>query len=609
MYLKKIELKNTGPIDHIEYTLPFDGEKPIPVIFVGTNGTGKTILLSYIVNAMVTAKGAVFDDVEIVKGKIYKLRDPQYIRHGQWYYRAELIFSDGFVQSELQILNQVKEHVSSSLKDELESYKEWKKMKNDENSYYSDNFYEKNKEKSLKYTLLTSSLLYFPPNRFEEPSWLNSDNLLNSATYLSIKPIQGLLNRKIINYSPLKENERWLLDVLYDSLAIDRTTRMINLPNNLNVPILQQNPGLATNIRNEIEIFFRKLFQKNGQVNWNVGSRGRRKISINIGNNVLTNNLFGLSTGQTALLNIFLTIIRDADLSDAKITSLKNIKGLVVVDEIDLHLHSDLQYNVLPELIKLFPKIQFILTTHSPLFLMGMNKCMGSDRFDIIDLPSGTKVDVEHFCEFTSAYQHFKKSIAFEDDIKRKIKESQKNILFLEGETDKDYITEAAELLGEKSLLEKFNVIEASGFGSLDKIWKHFNTKLSDAIHQHQKIILLYDCDRGSDEQKVNKIYKQKIPEQQSIIKKGIENLFPESTIRRASEANNNKFIDITDEHKKKVRGEQKSIPEQWEINKDEKRNLCTWLCKNGTKEDFSSFQEIFQILRKIIDEPKKNHE
>lgn len=41
-------------------------------------------------------------------------------------------------------------------------------------------------------------------------------------------------------------------------------------------------------------------------------------------------------------------------------------KGVVVIDEIDLHLHPIWQRRVLADLMRTFPKIQFVVTTHSP---------------------------------------------------------------------------------------------------------------------------------------------------------------------------------------------------------------------------------------------------
>ena len=41
-------------------------------------------------------------------------------------------------------------------------------------------------------------------------------------------------------------------------------------------------------------------------------------------------------------------------------------KGLVMIDEIDMHLHPEWQQVVISSLEKAFANIQFILTTHSP---------------------------------------------------------------------------------------------------------------------------------------------------------------------------------------------------------------------------------------------------
>lgn len=45
---------------------------------------------------------------------------------------------------------------------------------------------------------------------------------------------------------------------------------------------------------------------------------------------------------------------------------LEYTQGIVLIDEVDLHFHPKWQRQVLPTLRKLFPKIQFLVTTHSP---------------------------------------------------------------------------------------------------------------------------------------------------------------------------------------------------------------------------------------------------
>ena len=51
-----------------------------------------------------------------------------------------------------------------------------------------------------------------------------------------------------------------------------------------------------------------------------------------------------------------------------------NSKGVVLIDEIDLHLHPSWQREIIPVLRKTFPNIQFIVTTHSPQVISTLKK-------------------------------------------------------------------------------------------------------------------------------------------------------------------------------------------------------------------------------------------
>jgi hypothetical protein len=43
------------------------------------------------------------------------------------------------------------------------------------------------------------------------------------------------------------------------------------------------------------------------------------------------------------------------------------------------------------------------------------------------------------------------------------------------------------------------------------------------------------------------------------------------------------------------------NVPEKWEVNKDEKKNLCDWFCDYGTREDFESFIDVFKLIEEIL--------
>lgn len=56
------------------------------------------------------------------------------------------------------------------------------------------------------------------------------------------------------------------------------------------------------------------------------------------------------------------------------IEAVAKTKGVVLIDEIDLHLHPNWQKNIVQNLKNTFPNIQFIATTHSPFIVQSLEK-------------------------------------------------------------------------------------------------------------------------------------------------------------------------------------------------------------------------------------------
>jgi len=54
--------------------------------------------------------------------------------------------------------------------------------------------------------------------------------------------------------------------------------------------------------------------------------------------------------------------------------------GLVVIDEIDLHLHPSLALEVVERLTAVFPEMQFVMSTHSPLVMSGLPEDGGHNK-------------------------------------------------------------------------------------------------------------------------------------------------------------------------------------------------------------------------------------
>ena len=425
MYTKRIQIDNYGPIDHLDISFPFQGDTPKPIVLVGENGSGKSILLSQIVNGMISAQGAVYPDTpEVETGKVYKLRNSAYIKSGREFYFSRVDFEDNLFIEELRSLHpKGKDSVVPSEHAGADAQNAWQKMLPNKLDYMDANLSHSNQENwdKVEGVFSRNCVLYFPSNRFEEPAWLNEKNLNSTANYMDSRHLEGHTNRKVVNYSPLHDNQNWLFEVAYDRCAFEvQTTQFpVNIPDqnqkprSVTLPLFIGFRGAATDIYESILRVVRSIIPIDGDLRFGIGGRQRRSISIMQGDEALVPNIFQLSSGETSLLNLFLSILRDFDLCGASFTKPEEIRGIVIVDEVDLHLHAIHQYTILPELIKMFPRVQFIMTTHAPLLVLGMQRTFGDDGIALYSLPRGQQISPEEFSEFGNAYQSFLKHKGF----------------------------------------------------------------------------------------------------------------------------------------------------------------------------------------------------
>jgi len=77
-----------------------------------------------------------------------------------------------------------------------------------------------------------------------------------------------------------------------------------------------------------------------------------------------------LSAGYRGVITIICDMI--ARLSEKQqVEHIKDFQGIVLIDEVELHLHPKWQYSFMNKLREIFPLIQFMVTTHSPTVLLG----------------------------------------------------------------------------------------------------------------------------------------------------------------------------------------------------------------------------------------------
>lgn len=83
-----------------------------------------------------------------------------------------------------------------------------------------------------------------------------------------------------------------------------------------------------------------------------------------------------LSDGYSAIISIVSELLLRMEAHNVKSYDLE---GIALIDEIETHLHVDLQKRIMPFLINFFPKIQFIVTTHSPFVLSSVSNATVCD--------------------------------------------------------------------------------------------------------------------------------------------------------------------------------------------------------------------------------------
>ncbi|EAI8623842.1 hypothetical protein A9M93_01385 [Campylobacter lari] len=582
MYLKKIIIKNISAIKYFEFTASFTEEgNPKPIIIVGANGSGKTTLLSNIIDSFYEISSNLFSNVakmENTNRKFYKINGVPNLSFGKNKGFTIINYKSKNIEEPIEYIDYINCN-TDDIKEFCSLNLETKSSK--KTTYFNKDYIER-----LRQEWHTQAHYYQPANRYEEPFWKNpnfDDSFKETKKYIN------KYNKELEIITSLEKNYSYILDIVLDGLLYKSNKDSL--------------------LWNEINKILQEIKQDKA-LTFGIGPRhSNNRIGI-YKDRELLNNINQLSLGELTLLNLFINIIRHTDLSNE---TMDKLEGIVVIDEIDVHLHSDLQSKVLPSLIKLFPKIQFIITTHSPLFVLGMQKEFKDDGFDLLEMPKDIKISAEIFSEFQKAYDTFRQTKTFEKDIDNRIKSIQKPTIFVEGKTDVKYIKKAIEIFNRNDLSEKIE-IEQIGFedengakNSNDKAL--FNAEKFLEANQkflNNKVLILHDPENKVQERWIGeKLRINKMPFfEKNFLNKGIENLFSKETTDKI-EKEKPQYIDFT-QSCKRIRGK-KDENYKYFVNKDEKVNLCNWICENGTEKDFENFKVILEIIDEFLEKKFKD--
>jgi hypothetical protein len=108
-----------------------------------------------------------------------------------------------------------------------------------------------------------------------------------------------------------------------------------------------------------------------------------------------TISLNQLSDGEQRLFSLFVDIARQLSINNPD-DRIGEGEAIVLIDEIDVHLHPKWQRLIVPALEDLFPNCQFIATTHSPFVIQATRRQQISSidpKFSTVDLDGGNSID------------------------------------------------------------------------------------------------------------------------------------------------------------------------------------------------------------------------
>ncbi|KKW79845.1 ATP-binding protein [Acinetobacter sp. AG1] len=101
----------------------------------------------------------------------------------------------------------------------------------------------------------------------------------------------------------------------------------------------------------------------------NLRVRRKPRLHMSVDKNNKTLNLTQLSQGEKSLMALVGDIARRLAMMNPKLNNPLHGKGIILIDEIDMHLHPQWQRSIIQRLQTTFPNCQFILSTHSPLVI------------------------------------------------------------------------------------------------------------------------------------------------------------------------------------------------------------------------------------------------
>jgi len=472
-------------------------------VLCGINGRGKTTILSYIADAVYEmARYNYPGSFEGKETKYYRVSSGLHLmdssKAGIVYIRFRV---EGAIIDYIDVRGKLREADYNNLV-KYDGKIDFNKINNGlQNSDNVKLFSCDDTDQRIKEVFLKNVLTYFPSYRYELPGFLNTP-YKNEVGFNNTIRFTGELPNPIEVVTGLEDFSSWILDVVLD-WEVNKETQKVQQQESVIEVDLTPEKALWNNLSKMMKSI---LTSKNypGTVRFGIGRRSKIGNRISVMHDINQNdneqicpNLSLLSSGETALMCLFGEVIRQADKLRNNVF-LNQIEGIVLVDEVEKHLHIRLQKETLPKLLNLFPGVQFIVSSHSPFLNMGLGDVC-PDKTHIIDLDNGgiitTPIHNDVYQETYELFLNEKNRFATEyEKVSDKLKQITRPVVITEGKTDIKHIMKAMQKL---SIEQQFDILpeaeQPDGDSTLLNIVKN-----QCKVPQPRKIIAVFDRDSNT---------------------------------------------------------------------------------------------------------------
>lgn len=499
-YVDRIIINNRAPFNSIDLSFR-DGSISVLTAF---NGKGKTTILSYIVDAWIEmTKVAYPNTYEGRENSYYRISSPLYdIDKTQTSIVYIRFKREGKNIDYVDIRNGVSKEWYESVipMDDRMPYESFDAI-NKKRKSFKKIAPDIHNQDDITGIFDNALCAYFPSYRFELPNFLN-EKYKEDVTHKIDSAYSGYLTNPLEVTSDIREITNWILDVVLDQEVNGGET--ITRPDGKIAIINAPEQTIWLNAKRILECALISKFPGRN-VRFGIGRRnnsGSRlsimEMSASKGDRQYCPSIFNLSSGELSILAIFTELLRRGD-SVFGMIPMVQFTGIVLIDEVDKHLHIQLQKEVLPMLFNLFPKIQFIVSSHSPFLNMGLAE-QSIERTVIYDLDNnGLESSPTNNAVYENAYKEFlnEKNTYAEryNHLLSEVQKDRKPLIITEGKTDAKHLKAATKRLGITDLDIDFFDIGNLQWG--DSQLKNMLIQLS-RIKQNRKIIGIFD--RDSDE-------------------------------------------------------------------------------------------------------------